>query len=53
MEFPIMLGMTVGEAFAIFWPAILIFNLLKTFLIGFLTMLLYKRLSNFIKKMKI
>lgn len=50
---PVMLGMTVAEAFALFWPAILIFNLIKTFLIGLLTMLLYKRLSNFIKKMKI
>jgi riboflavin transporter FmnP len=46
-------GMTVGEAFAAFWLAVLIFNLIKTVLIGVITMLLYKRLSNFLKKMKI
>ena len=46
-------GMTVVEAFAAFWLAVLIFNLIKTVVVGVLTMLLYKRLSNFIKKMKI
>ena len=46
-------GMTVGEAFSAFWVAVLLFNLIKTVLIGLLTMLLYKRLSNFLKKMKI
>ncbi len=46
-------GMTVREAFSVFWVAVLLFNLIKTVLIGLLTMLLYKRLSNFLKKMKI
>ncbi len=46
-------GMTVGEAFAAFWPGVLLFNLIKTVSVGLLTMLLYKRLSNFLKKMKI
>lgn len=46
-------GMTVQEAFSAFWVAVLIFNLIKTVVIGALTMLLYKRLSNFLKKWKI
>ncbi|MBQ4268672.1 MAG: ECF transporter S component [Clostridia bacterium] len=46
-------GMTVSEAFAAFWPAILLFNLIKTVAVGIVTMLLYKRLSDFIKKKKI
>ena len=45
--------MTVVEAFAAFWAAVLIFNLIKTVSVGLVTMLLYKRLSNFLKKMKI
>ena len=46
-------GNTVPQAFALFWVAILLFNLIKTVAVGILTMLLYKRLSNFLKKMKI
>ena len=46
-------GMSVTEAFAAFWAAVLIFNLIKTVSVGIVTMLLYKRLSNFLKKMKI
>ncbi len=46
-------GMSVSEAFAAFWVAILIFNLIKTVGVGLFTLLLYKRLSNFLKKMKI
>ena len=46
-------GMTVTEAFAAFWLAVLLFNLIKTVAVGLLTVLLYKRLSNFLKKMKI
>ena len=46
-------GLTVVEAFEAFWLALLIFNLIKTVLIALLTMLLYKRLSNFLKTMKI
>jgi riboflavin transporter FmnP len=33
--------------------AVLIFNLIKTVSVGVLTVLLYKRLSNLMKKMKI
>ncbi|MBQ8323034.1 MAG: ECF transporter S component [Clostridia bacterium] len=47
------LGMPAKEAFEIFWAAILLFNLIKTVLISVLTLLLYKRLSNFLKKLKI
>ena len=46
-------GMSVAEAFAEFWLAVLIFNLIKTVSIAVLTVLLYKRLSNFLKKLKI
>ena len=46
-------GMSVSEAFSAFWVAVLLFNLIKTVSVGLLTMLLYKRLSNFLKKMKI
>ena len=46
-------GMSVAEAFSVFWLSVLIFNLIKTVLIAVLTLLLYKRLSNFLKKMKI
>ena len=46
-------GMTVAEAFSAFWVAILIFNVIKTVAVALFTMLLYKRLSNFLKKYKI
>ena len=46
-------GMTVKQAFSAFWVAVLLFNLIKTVLVGVLTVLLYKRLSNLMKKMKI
>ncbi len=46
-------GMTVEEAFSAFWVAVLLFNLIKTVAIGLMTLLLYKRLSNFLKKLKI
>lgn len=46
-------GMSVAEAFMAFWPAILIFNLIKTVAVGGATLLLYKRLSNFLKRIKI
>ena len=46
-------GMSVVEAFSAFWGALLLFNLVKAVSVGVLTMLLYKRLSNFIKKLKI
>ena len=47
------LGMPAKEAFGIFWGFILAFNLIKTSLVSLFTVLLYKRLSNFLKKIKI
>lgn len=49
----LILGYTVAEAFAKWWWGVLLFNLTKTLLVGIATILLYKRLSNFLKKMKI
>jgi riboflavin transporter FmnP len=46
-------GMTVLEAFAAFWLGVLLFNLIKTVLIGIVTLLLYKRLSKILKKLEI
>lgn len=46
-------GMTVAEAFSAFWLAVLLFNVIKTLCVSILTLLLYKRLSNFLKKWKI
>ncbi len=43
-------GMTVEFAFNTFVWGLIIFNLLKTFTISIFTMLLYKRLSNLIKR---
>ena len=46
-------GMTVEQAFAAFWFAVLLFNVIKTAAVSILTVLLYKRLSNFLKRWKI
>ena len=46
-------GMTVVEAFSALWVGLLVFNLIKTVGVGLITMLLYKRLSTFFKRMKI
>ena len=46
-------GMTVVEAFDAFWLAVLLFNLIKTVSIALLTVLLYKRLSNALKKWQV
>ncbi len=43
-------GMTVSQAFSAFFWGLVLFNLIKTLSVGILTMLLYKRLSNFLKK---
>lgn len=51
--FPFYFGAKSGEMFAQFFPALLIFNIIKTVSVGLLTILLYKRLSNFLKKLKI
>ncbi len=46
-------GMSAAEAFSAFWLAVLLFNLIKTFCVGVVTMLLYKRLSSWFKRIKI
>lgn len=51
--FPFYFDAGAGAMFEKFWEALLVFNLIKTVAIGGLTVLLYKRLSNFLKKMKI
>ena len=47
------LGMPAEQAFSAVWGLILAFNLIKTVSVSILTVLLYKRLSNFLKKWKV
>lgn len=51
--FPYFFKGGAGAMFSEFWLALLIFNLIKTAAVAILTILLYKRLSNFLKKWKI
>ncbi|MBQ2769539.1 MAG: ECF transporter S component [Clostridia bacterium] len=53
LVFPFYFGKGASGAFSDFWAALLIFNLIKTVAVGLFTVLLYKRLSNFLKKLKI
>ncbi len=53
INFPLYMGAGAKEAFAKFFWYVLGFNLIKTAAISIITVLLYKRLSNFLKKMKI
>ena len=52
INFPLYMGEGAREAFAALWGYVLGFNLIKTAAVGILTALLYKRLSNFLKKLK-
>lgn len=53
INFPLYMGAGAAEAFrSLFWY-IVAFNFIKTASVGVLTLLLYKRLSVFLKKMKI
>lgn len=52
INFPLYMGSGAAQAFASLWGYVLGFNLIKTASIGLLTALLYKRLSNFLKKLK-
>ncbi len=53
INFPLYMGGGAAAAFAeLFW-IIVAFNAIKTLSVSALTVLLYKRLSNFLKKMKI
>lgn len=53
INFPLYMGSSAGAVFAQSFWFIFAFNLIKTFSISVLTLLLYKRLSNFLKKWKI
>ncbi len=53
ITFPLYMGGGAAAAFAEFFWIVVAFNLIKTALVGALTVLLYKRLSNFLKKWKI
>ncbi len=53
ITFPLYMGAGATAAFAEFFWIIVAFNLIKTAAVGVLTVLLYKRLSNFFKKIKI
>lgn len=53
ITFPLYLGEGAAAAFKEGFWFIVAFNLIKTAAIGFLTLLLYKRLSNVLKKLKI
>ena len=52
INFPLYMGKGAKDAFASLWGYVLGFNLIKTAAVGLLTTLLYKRLSNFLKKLK-
>jgi riboflavin transporter FmnP len=53
VNFPLYMGDGAAAAFQEFFWIIVAFNLIKTLTISILTLLLYKRLSNFLKKWKI
>ena len=52
INFPLYMGAGAKQAFVSLWGYVLGFNLIKTAAVGILTALLYKRLSNFLKKLK-
>lgn len=53
INYPLYMGDGAAQAFSDTFWFIVAFNLIKTSAIGLLTILLYKRLSNFLKRMKI
>ena len=53
ITFPLYMGAGAASVFADTFWFIVAFNLIKTASVSVLTLLLYKRLSNFLKKMKI
>ena len=53
INFPLYMGAGAAAVFAESFWFILAFNLVKTVLVSILTLLLYKRLSNFLKRWKI
>ena len=53
INFPLYMGEGAKAAFVQFFWWLVAFNLIKTAAVSVLTLLLYKRLSNFLKKLKI
>lgn len=53
INFPLYMGAGAAAVFAESFWFILAFNLVKTVLVSILTLLLYKRLSNFLKRWKV
>ena len=53
INFPLYMGEGASAAFSKLFMVIVAFNLIKTVSVSILTVLLYKRLSNFFKKLKI
>ena len=53
VNFPLYMGEGAAQAFQEFFWIIVAFNLIKTVSVSILTILLYKRLSNFLKKIRI
>ena len=52
INFPLYMGDGAAAAFQEFFWIIVAFNLIKTVIVSILTILLYKRLSNFLKNIK-
>ena len=50
INFPLYMGQGAAAAFQELFAVIIVFNLIKTAVVSVLTLLLYKRLSNFLKK---
>ena len=50
INFPLYMGSSAGAVFKSVWKFILIFNLIKSVSISVLTIILYKKLSGFIKR---
>ena len=53
VNFPLYMGEGAAQAFQEFFWIIVAFNLIKTVSVSIFTLLLYKRLSNFLKKIRI
>ncbi len=50
VNFPLFMGESAGEVFKSLWHFVALFNLIKAVSVSVLTIILYKRLSRFIKK---
>lgn len=50
INFPLYMGDKAAEVFASLWQFVLLFNLIKTLAVSFVTIMLYKKVSALIKK---